>query len=281
LGFPLTPTHVQFLDLDGHHKWAFLNRGGSGWQDASLIGPEGQTLWVEGGSPGVDDMTAGDLGGDSSPQFVVGFNGGGGLRCLNVKGILQWQKPGGNIWHVEIVDIKDNGQPKIVHADASGGLTVRSRNGDVEREMKPVEYCSEFSVCRWPSANSGPKLVIPGKGQIWLADFDGKIIGEFKARSWEGSSEEVHATAWRLKEDAPPFLATVTNYSLWNASVLAVFNGEKQPVYEEIITEECACLRALPHEDSAVDDLLVGGNGKVWRYTATETARAKKTGRHD
>ena len=32
-----------FLDLDGHHKWAFLNRGGTGWQDASLIGPDGKT----------------------------------------------------------------------------------------------------------------------------------------------------------------------------------------------------------------------------------------------
>jgi hypothetical protein len=280
LGFPLTPTCVQFLDLDGHHKWAFLNRGGTGWQDASLIGPDGQTLWVSGGMPGVDDMTAGNLdgasGSDSAPQFVVGFNGDGGLRCLDVKGVLKWQKLGANIWHVEIVDIKDNGQPKIVHSDASGGITVRNRDGDVEREIKPVEYCAHFSVCRWPSASSEPKLVIPGKGQIWLADFDGNLIAGLKAPSWEGAFPVIHATAFRLKEDEPPFLATVTNYSLWNASVLTVFNGEKQPVYEEIITEQCATLRALPVEGSAVDDLLVGGNGKVWRYTAAETAVGKK-----
>ncbi len=275
-GFPLNATYVQFLDLDGHHNWAFLNRGGNGWQDASLIGPDGKTLWVCGGQPAVDDMTAGNLGSDGAPQFVVGFNGGGGLRCLNVKNELQWEKPGRNIWHVEIVDIDGKGQPKIVHTDASGGFTIRNRKGDIEREMKPVEYSSEFSVCRWPAAKSSPKLVIPGKEQIWLADFDGKVIGEFKARSWQGSSREIHATVCRLKKDEPPYLVTVTNYSLWNVSVLALFNSEKQPVYEEIITEQCASLLALPHEGAAVDDLLVGGNGKVWRYTAAETAVGKK-----
>jgi hypothetical protein len=276
LGFPLAPTHVQFLDLDGHHKWAFLNRGGDGWQDASLIGPDGKTLWVEGGRPAVDDMAAGDLAGDGSPLFVVGFNGGGGLRCLNVKNELQWQKPGRNIWHVEIVDIDGNGQPKIVHTDASGGFTIRNRKGDIEREIRPVEDGDEFSVCHWPTAKSGPKLVIPGKGQIWLADFDGNLLAGFKAPSWEESSAEVHATVCRLKEDEPPFLATVTNYSLWHASVLAVFNSRKQLLYEEIITEECASLLALPHDGAAVDDLLVGGNGKVRRYTATEAEAKKK-----
>ena len=279
-GSPLRPTHVQFLDLDGHHKWAFLNRGGTGWQDASLVGPDGQTLWVYGGMPGVDDMTAGSLRGDGSPEFIVGFNGGGGLRCLNVKGELQWQQPGSNIWHVEIVDIEGNGQPKIVHTDASGGFTIRNPKGDVEREMRPVRHSSNFSVCRWPTTTSSPKLVIPDKAEIRLADFDGNIVGEFKTSSWEaswkGSSSQIHATACRLKKDEPPYLATLTNYSLWDASVLAVFNSDQQPVYEEIITEDCTSLLALPHEGSAVDDLLVGGNGKVWRYTAAETAVGKK-----
>jgi hypothetical protein len=273
---PVRPTHVQFLDLDGHHTWAFLNRGGSGWQDASFIGADGRTLWVYGGLPGVDDMTAGNLGGDGSPQFIVGFNGGGGLRCLDAKGELQWQMPGSNIWHVEIVDIDGKGKPKILHTDASGGFTIRNSKGDVEREMRPVGHCSGFSLCRWPTAKSGPKLVIPGKGHIVLADFDGNIVCEFKAPTWEGASKNVHATACRLKKDAPPFLAAVTSYSLWKASVLAVFNSEKQPVYEEILTERCGCIVALPHAGSQVDDLLVGGNGKVWRYTTAEMAEGKK-----
>ncbi|MCH7687533.1 MAG: hypothetical protein IH899_12775 [Planctomycetes bacterium] len=62
VSIPSGATHVDFFDVDGDGKFEFLNRGGSGWQTASLIDANGTTLWTCDRGSGVDDMAAGDLG---------------------------------------------------------------------------------------------------------------------------------------------------------------------------------------------------------------------------
>lgn len=109
-----SPTRIQFVATKTKGVWEFLDRGGHGWSDASLYGKDGHLLWAYGGMPGVDDMAAGDLDGDGQPEFVVGFNGAGGLRCLDDTAHEQWRKMGGNIWHVEIVDMDGDGKPEII-----------------------------------------------------------------------------------------------------------------------------------------------------------------------
>ena len=54
----------------------------------------------------VDDTAAGDVDGDGRLEFVVGFNGGGGVRLLDSTEKMRWRKPDGNVWHVEIADLK-------------------------------------------------------------------------------------------------------------------------------------------------------------------------------
>ena len=59
---PLIPTHVQFVDLDGHGDWAFLNRGGRGWRYASLYWkgrPHALDVWRHAGSRRHDRRQAG------------------------------------------------------------------------------------------------------------------------------------------------------------------------------------------------------------------------------
>ncbi len=67
-------------------------------------------------------------------------------------GLLQWQQPDGNVWHVEIVDTKGDGNLQIVHSNAGGQITIRDQDGKVLRQSKPGNYFSSFSVCRWPTA---------------------------------------------------------------------------------------------------------------------------------
>ena len=138
---------AHFVDVMGNSVWEFLNRGGHGWGDASLLDDRGNVVWTYGGMPGVDDMAAGDVDGDGILDFVVGFNGSGGVRRLDRNGKLIWQQPGGNVWHVEVVDTDHDGKPEVLHSDASGAIAVRGADGHLLRQIRPGAYCAYFSIC--------------------------------------------------------------------------------------------------------------------------------------
>jgi len=85
VGFGRGFVHVEFLDVENDGVWEFINRGSWG-SDTALIGSEGQVRWSYGGMPGVNDMCAGDVDGDGDLEFVVGFNGGGGVHLVDADG---------------------------------------------------------------------------------------------------------------------------------------------------------------------------------------------------
>jgi len=47
--------------------------------------------------------------------------------------------------------------------------------------------------------------------------------------------------------------------------VLRVYEGQNQPIYEEVLADSCAALRTLPNKRGH-EDLLVGCEGKLFRY---------------
>ena len=173
--------HLDFLDVDGDGTFEFLNRGGSGWQEASLIDASGRTLWMCNRGPGVNDMASGDLDGDGLAEFVVGYNGGGGVHLLDGNGLQKWQQSDGNVWHVEIVDTDGDGSPEIVHSNTAGQITVRDATGQAIGQVNPGPYFSDFSLCRWPTNDDPSRLLLAEDGQIWLFDFDGTTVAQFDA----------------------------------------------------------------------------------------------------
>jgi len=108
---------------------SYIDRGGGGWQPGAFIDENGRLVWQPEIDSAMDDLTAGDLDGDGGLEFVVGYNGRGGVRCYDITGRPRWRKDDGNVWHVEIVDTDGDGQAEIVHSNAAD----RRLRGDARR----------------------------------------------------------------------------------------------------------------------------------------------------
>ncbi len=89
--FAKEAAHVDIIESGSDGVYYFMNRGGRG-EGASLIDSEGNDIWTYSSFWGIDDMASGDLDGDGNLEFVVGFNGGGGVRLLDREGKEVWRE---------------------------------------------------------------------------------------------------------------------------------------------------------------------------------------------
>lgn len=142
---------VEFANIDDDEPYEFLNRGGFGWQNASVYDDDGSLLWTSTHGTGVNDMAAGDLDGDGKAEFVVGYNGNDGIHLLDNGGTLKWRQADANVWKVAFVDTDADGTLDIVHSNAGGQLTVRDDSGTVLRKSQPQPYLSKFSLAPYPT----------------------------------------------------------------------------------------------------------------------------------
>ena len=262
--FSVRAGHVDIVDVDGDNTCEYLDRGG-GWHDVSLIDHNGNSIWTYGGMPGVNDITAGDIDGDGSIEFVVGFNGGGGLRLLDRNGKEKWKQSDGNVWHVELVDTNSNGNLEIVHSNAGGKITVRDTKGKIIRRSKPAPYFSDFSLTTWPTKNSKIYALLAEDDTIWVFDFDGKTIAQYNA-PLSGSLGHARGVPIKFSSVKPEFFAVVVEYSNWEKSLLYIYGQDNSLVYQEILPEACASIASISIDSTDKETLIVGCNGKVWKY---------------
>jgi hypothetical protein len=254
---------VSIVHLNGPSNIGYISRGS--WANRPyLMDGSGKQKWIyNGGSMGVDDMAAGDLYGDGNIEYVVGFNGGGGVHLLNADGNKVWSQPDSNVWHVEIVDIDGDGHPKIVHSNAAGEITIRGPDGRVLSKYRSNAYFAHFSIIDLPKAKNVPHFILNNDEKIWIINFKGETIKRFSSPF----SRDGFAKGSMVKLDNnDSYLGVIVDPLIWDRSVLYLYNSADELVYQEILPEACFSVYALPSTNGLHQSLLVGCKNVVWQY---------------
>jgi len=271
--------HVDIIDAENDGVCEFMARG-SWMSNPGLFDHQGKMLWSYGGKmPGVDDMAAGDIDGDGFLEFVVGFNGGGGVHLLDRHWKKKWSKSDGNVWHVEITDTNGDGKPEIVHSNAAGVIVVRDKDGNIISQHRPETYFSHFTLVNWPTRKDRMYPLLTGKGTAWIVNYDGKTLASFDAPALQDLGD-TWGTLVKLKSGEKDYLAVLAAYRNFERSVLCVFDPTGKLAYEEVILETRQAIAALPVNGADTQTLLVGGERRIWQYDLAKpsatTAKAPK-----
>jgi hypothetical protein len=255
VGFVPQAGHAELLEWPGELP-RFVDSGGGGWQLGGLYGPEGRRLWQPDQDAGMDDLAAGDVDGDGIPEFVVGYNGGGGIRLLDAARKERWRQADANVWHVEVLDTDGDGKAEIVHSNAAGQLTVREASGEVRRRVHIEGYLADFSVVRWPPTQLG--LLHAADSHTEIVDFDGKARARLNTPDTSRLGQ-ARAVATRFAD--ADHLALAVSQRHWDRSQLFVFDASGARVYHEVLPGQCVALAA-----SDPNALLLGCGERVLRY---------------
>ena len=245
---------------------SFLCRGA--WAgSAFLFDSAGRTVWSyagEGEGGAVDDAAAGRLGPSGIEGVVVGLNGGGGVRWIGLDGKTLWKQDDGNVWHVELAAADDKSGNVIVHSNAAGKLTVRDAEGKVLGNYTPEVYLAQFALTAWGDSPRLNKIVTSSEDSIYILSMDGKTVARLPAPGnadiAETSGTLVHFTGHT------PYYAGLLRHRLWNRSLLYIYDDRNQITYQEVLSEDCASMHAVPSSSDG-DELLLGCKGEVWKYS--------------
>ncbi len=262
--FDESGSHIDIIDADRDGTCEFMDRGSWG-QNPRLIDHAGHTVWTYGGwLQGVDDMAAGDIDGDGNLEYVVGFNGGGGVHLVDENGKKLWKKSDLNVWHVEMFDANSDGNLDIIHTNASGKIIVRDSDGKIISSVRAHQYVAKFSLCRWPAGIGKKYPLLAENSSIWLFDYDGRIVERFNAPRGDvlGHARSAHV---KFLGDQPKYLAVLVSLGHRQRAILYIFDSKKNVVYHEVLPEDCQSLASLA-SGGGVESLLVGANGKVWQF---------------
>ncbi len=257
---------VRFFDLDSNGVTELFNRGS--WAvSPSLIDHQGRAVWQYQNESGCNDMDAGDVDGDRVADFVVGLNGDGGVHLLNKDGKRVWKKEDGNVWHVEFIDVNGDGKQEIIHSNVSGELTIRDGKGHVIGKINPQAYIADFSLCKNPAQEAQTWVLFAQDEMLCTVDVKQKTVKQYDA-PYASYLSQAKGVFFDI-ETSSGYLAVVVNFENWGKAILYIYSPQGELTYQEILPDSSCAIAALRLDSSTEDAVLVGGNGKVWRYSFT------------
>jgi hypothetical protein len=162
--------------------------------------------------------------------------------------------------------------------DVGGKLLTLSLDGAIVSKAKPAsdveEVFSDFSVVHWPAVCQADCLLVSGNDRFVLLTSDGQRVVTALAPAIFAMN--ARGLAVRLYENEPPLLAVAGSLPYQGQWVgfsavhgeLYVFDVHGKIVYYEVLPEPVKALGVSPADHGKTETLLVGGENKVWKYSA-------------
>jgi len=265
---------LQPIDVDGDQVCEFMNTE----MEPGLFDHKGKWIWRY-TQDGADDMCGGDVDGDGKTEFAVACDDDDSVRLLDDDGKLVWSRHARSVRHIAMADTNGDGTLEIAQSVSGTDLLMLKADGDEVSRSRPAigrfgpfmpTFLSWFTVCPWPGKSDHSYVLIHEDGAVLLLDSRGSVKERLKVPRL-GDDMDVRATLVMLRNHQPEYLAVVGFMAPWGKSTLFVFDREKRLVYHETLPGRCEALAAMPLGKTGEEALLVGGEGKVWEYTAAPT----------
>lgn len=251
----------------------FFRQAGPAAAYDSLVDHDGKEIWRT--TQPLTASTMGDLSGGSTPEFVFGSQDGS-TEARNIDDKIIWSKA--NVgWANKLTIVSpDHTEAEVYEAVNDGTLVRMSAVGEILSKQRPAidGFFSGFSAVRWEGVCATPCLLVSRNERFQLLSTDGQhpvaLLGPAHY------VYNAHAIQVRLFKGAAPVLA-VAGLMQYKGGLLAgfqavygalfVFDSQWNLVYHEVLPEEVDALCAVP-AGSGKEALLVGAEGKVWKYLA-------------
>lgn len=238
----------------------FLSRG-SWLEPAALFDRAGTRLWSIEPVHGINDTTFGDIDKDGKIEFIVGFNGDGGIALFEQDGKQRWHVPNEHVSHVAIT-----GDGQIVQTGVDG-FRVRDCLGQVIKDVRTPFNFKHFSVVHWPNQHAEEYLLACDIGQATLFDLDGTIAQTFEIPR---HFRLIHASATciRLTRNEPDHFALLAfdPYGRATESLLRIYDSKTNLVFSEVLASHCHAMTVETSNTEAIDSLIIGSKLGFWKY---------------
>jgi len=275
---------VEVMRLDAGDDYGFLTRNESWSTDATVFDKQGQVLWTYPSrvTAGIDDSVGANLDANGNSGVLIGFNGDEGIILADMNGKKIGQKPEGNVWHVETLDVYNDGRKEILHSNSRGHLIVRDGNGEIIDHYIPDHYVSDFALTRWGSEAQPSHILVPTMEPrngccspvMLILDAKGKTVTRFDA-SLGDLMHSTHGTPVHFPKSSQYYAALQTNLTL-NRSVLTLYDGTETIAYQEVLGGTCFSIASLPGPNG--DRLLIGCSGEILEYSLSNTTNSASVG---
>jgi hypothetical protein len=120
-----------------------------------------------------------------------------------------------------------------------------------------------FSLTAWGTDPLRNKLLASERDTLFVLNMEGKMLASLPAPGNLRHTEPPQGTPVRFSGGHPYYASLQLDRQ---QSLLFIYDAQNQLAYSETLDSSCASLLPISNADGK-QDLLVGCDGKVWKYT--------------
>jgi len=241
------------------------------WEEVKAVSSRDGVLWRRSRSGADSSAVAGRLEPDRNPGFVVWTSDAPGLEVLDERGsVVRKLATPDPVRDVRILDNGSGGGPSILYSILDRDLVELDPHGRVLARHKPDAPALNY-LCPvlWTALAPEPIYIQTYWDTLNLLKPSGERVATLRVPSLQKQLlwVPVRAVAARFRGRPDPYLIVVERLYSHPRSVLQIFDRDGTLLYHEVLEDTYAGLGVMAGPSGEADSFLLGGEGRVLRYS--------------